>query len=243
MDELWQEATRTLRARRFAEASVLWSRMLHAFRDAVLFQEQSGRDRLPAAQRPVHIGCIPIMTPGEMDVVNDMSTQNQFIIYDRAFSLHGEEADLFTFRPLVAIYNAALCYHLHAFTVRRNQGSACRHLLQRASCLYEHCSQVLSELVHDAHGHPDSGLVLLFMACANNHGQIKSHFCEHQAVTRDVEMILQSLILLLGRTEDTDPRSVSRTSVQGIASHDLSFFVVFRFLPDTMKKPRLAASA
>lgn len=229
MDDRWEEATEALCNSEFTEAVALWRGVLETSRVAVVRDGTAGVDeRSPrAAVEAIRLSPVHVMSPNIGHSVDSFSAHNHFSIYNRAFDFRsGEPPATPATRSLVAMYNIALSLHLGAFA---DLGRSCNKL-QRARRFYELCLQLVEEFQGDRRG-PHSDLTLLYLACLNNRAHIEAHFFEHENVAFTVKLILQCLRGLLGREEETDPRSVI---FEGVDRDESSFFLAFRILPVSM---------
>ena len=237
MNDLWQSAMQSLQTKRFDEASDLWMRVLV---DSLNGAHQSCVHPVPRGpQQEVRLQSIPILTPGDIKPMESFSAHNQMILFDRVFALHGGGSQLTFYRPVIAMYNTALCMHLRALERPRDDSS---RLLARAKNIYHLCLTTVGGIIQQ-YDQPTPSIVLLYLACLNNRGHIQSHLCEQYDVVSHILCVLQGLKLLYGQEQDTDPRVVSLEDVGGVGSSDLAFFLYFRFLPDSMIPASLSAAA
>lgn len=239
MEDSWQEALRALESKRYGEARDRWRQVMMAAGQAAFTQgtgmQGPGRIRLHT---------YPILDSQDSERIETLSAHNGFVIYDRAVVPVGAAPAVAFFRPLAAFFNLALSFHLHGFA-NSNSGDQLfprTPLLKRASQLYAICLGVIQDAFQNA-GADHHALLLLLMACYNNHGHLQSHFCVQEEAEHDMTRILVALTGLLGNEQDTDPHSVHSMDINGIFAHDLSFFAFFRFVPTCMILCRLPAAA
>ena len=216
MDDLWQDATRALQHKRFAEASILWTHILLHSRNA-LGQRQG--NNWPIDFHNLGLSSVRVLSSGDIELIHNRSAHNQLEVFDGVFALqqaHGVVQD--TFQALLSLYNLALSYHLEAFKVPpRNSPS---RLLQKAKHMYCLCLDAACSTLQDGQ-QPIPVLLLLCLACYNNRGHIQSHFGDHEEVSHSVERILELLPYIYDR--DTSRQ------LGGTDDADLEFFLRFGY--------------
>ena len=237
MDDEWQAALQALLDKRFAEACTLWRRIVDT--SARHFLQDNG-EAIAAGNLELH--SVSVLQVADFCSIHGLSPHNRLELFERAFVPLGEQPQLAFYRPIVAMYNLGLSYHLLAFD--RNPPDIPRmDLLRTAEKFYVLCLEMVRQTIQFLHPAISPSLFLLNMAALNNHGHIQSHLAQHATLERNIVLILEALTFLLGQEHVTDPHEAAFWNLEGINFHDLAFFISFRFLPSCFILSRVAAAA
>ena len=226
--ELTQAATSAMKSKQFARAIQLLKEALRISRRNLAAELDGDMVATRRAPGPVLMDTAAVLSTTDLEVVEEMSVNNDFLIFDRVFL--PADADLPAYQSMACLYNIALCYHLWGFCGSGDR----RMILRRASSFYRIGLDTAADLVEDDAG-PDVIVVVLYLAFLNNQGHINSHFCEHDEANLHLETIYSTLLSLQRRSRVIDPVILSHMepvfygNAEGRLASDASFFCPFRY--------------
>lgn len=253
IQELTQEAILAIQTNEFEQAIRLFKAALAQARHNLLTENDTNGPVLVPPRHPQPQGMVmqAVLLPAQWMALEERTVNNDFLLFDRVFV--PTDQDTSAHQSMACLYNIALCYHLFAFhNNNNNNGSDPTALLRRASYFYRLGINSTGELVADNDAIEDPWVIILYLALLNNHGHIRSYFCEHDLAIRHLQTIYATLDFFYTRNGVNDPVGITSTHPHHLlesilfavgggrpASSALAFFCPLRY----MARPRTPAAA
>lgn len=223
ISELTEEALFAMQAKDFERAIQYLKEALALSRQRLATDDSVAA---PPTGDGVVMGCRTILSDLELARVEDVSANNDFLIFDRVFVPTNQDSP--ARQSMACLYNIAVCYHLHALHKARDGTT----IMQRAIYFYSIGINTTAEMVQDQD--PDPFVVVLYLAFLNNLGHIRSHVGDYEQADWYSRAVYSTLITFLRQRGVVDPvtttmEHIPPAGVREVPTLAFSFFCPLRF--------------